>query len=248
MQDRYAGDIGDYVKLALLRALSTRRQLGIAWYIYPDEKHNADGRHIAYLSDPVTWRHLDPSLFDLLEEVVRSGRSVAALKLAFTPKTLFADEILPSGLKVSEREDARKHWFHNTVDHLTGCDLVFADPDNGLVADELWRWRASSFGKQMPLSEARVLAADRCAVVYHHNSRFKGGHDAEVNHWMEAVGMPAIAVRATAYSCRTFFILNPDQEIRERAEEFCQRWAGYKVRLHESNRSAPKSTCADLQL
>ena len=52
MQDRYAGDVGDFVKLGLLRALSPGRKLGMAWYRYPDESHNGDGRHITYLDQP----------------------------------------------------------------------------------------------------------------------------------------------------------------------------------------------------
>ena len=44
MQDRYAGDIGDFVKLGLLRALSSGCKLGIAWYRFPDEDHNGDER------------------------------------------------------------------------------------------------------------------------------------------------------------------------------------------------------------
>lgn len=66
MEDRYAGNIGDYVKLALLRQLSAGRNLGIAWYLYPDEGHNVNGRHIGYLNLPHRWRHLDPELFDAL--------------------------------------------------------------------------------------------------------------------------------------------------------------------------------------
>ena len=37
MQDRYAGDVGDYVKFALLRHFATDHRLGVAWYLYPDE-------------------------------------------------------------------------------------------------------------------------------------------------------------------------------------------------------------------
>jgi hypothetical protein len=40
MQNRYVEDIGDYVKLAILRALSSRpsvRRLGVAWWLFPDE-------------------------------------------------------------------------------------------------------------------------------------------------------------------------------------------------------------------
>ena len=50
VQNRYAGDIGDYLKLAILRALSRGYRLGIAWWLYPDESHNGDGRHIGYLA------------------------------------------------------------------------------------------------------------------------------------------------------------------------------------------------------
>lgn len=52
MQNRYAGDIGDFIKFALLRALSPDHNLGVAWYLYPDEGHNSDGKHIDTLSIP----------------------------------------------------------------------------------------------------------------------------------------------------------------------------------------------------
>jgi hypothetical protein len=56
VQDRYAGDLGDYLKLRLLRwlappgALASPR-LGVVWYSTADETHNDDGKHVAYL-DP----------------------------------------------------------------------------------------------------------------------------------------------------------------------------------------------------
>src|SRR5262245_49168756 len=54
MQDRYVGDVGDYAKYALLKALagdpsSTKIRLGVVWCRFPDESHNQDGKHIAYL-------------------------------------------------------------------------------------------------------------------------------------------------------------------------------------------------------
>lgn len=234
MQNRYAGDIGDYIKIGLLRALAPSRRLGILWYLYPNEGHNSDGRHTAYLSMPAVWRNLDPELFDLLGEVVPYERSVQAIQRAFDSEARFVAEPVPTGLTAPERSARRRHWFETTLAHLNECDLVFADPDNGLVGDEAWRRKATGFGKQMPLSEVRALSAGRCAVIYHHNSRFKGGHDAEVDSWLRALAMPAIAVRATAYSCRTFFVVNPDTEIVERTRAFCERWKDHKVRLHAS--------------
>lgn len=235
MQNRYAGDIGDYVKISLLRALAPQRRLGVAWFQYRNESHNGDGRHTAYLSEPERWRHLDASLFDLLRDEVAPARSIYGLQNALDPGTCFVDEPVPMDLASAERSRARHRWFENCLSLLKRANLVFADPDNGLVDDQEWRRKAPTFGKQISVSEARALSEGRCSVIYHHNSRFKGGHDAEVDHWLWALGMPALAVRATAYSCRTFFIVNPDAEIVERTQEFCRRWANHKVRLHESS-------------
>lgn len=52
MQNRYTGDIGDFAKYGLLRALGEGNKLGIVWYLYPDESHNEDGKHTAYLTKP----------------------------------------------------------------------------------------------------------------------------------------------------------------------------------------------------
>lgn len=50
MQDRYAGDIGDFGKLGLLRQFaSAGLSVGINCYHTPDEAHNSDGLHIGYL-------------------------------------------------------------------------------------------------------------------------------------------------------------------------------------------------------
>lgn len=86
----------------------------------------------------------------------------------------------------------------------------------------------------MPLAEVQELAKGRCAVIYHHNTRRRGGHDAEVDHWLGEVGTPGLAVRATAYSQRTFFVLNPNEEFEARTDEFCQQWADLKVHLHRA--------------
>ena len=44
MQNRYVGDIGDFGKLGLLRALSSKGlSIGVNWYLTTDESHNGDG-------------------------------------------------------------------------------------------------------------------------------------------------------------------------------------------------------------
>lgn len=134
MQDRYAGDIGDYAKLALLRTLSAGRTLGVAWYRYPGEDHNKDGRHTAYLEQPERWRHLDRELYDALASIVLKERSISALEQCLGTQIAFAPEVIAtSDLPPGARGDARRRWFGRTLDTLRPCDIVFADPDNGLV-------------------------------------------------------------------------------------------------------------------
>ena len=233
MQNRYAGDIGDYIKFALLRHLSVGKELGVAWYLFPDEGHNDDGKHTSYLSDPENWRHLDPALFDAFAKIVSSGRSIEALQRSKVLTATYVNVPLTSAdMPTSKRSEFRTQWFKNTIQKLDKCNLVFADPDNGIVDDKETRRRQKVYGKQMPISEVTAISQGRTAVIYHHNTRYKGGHDAEVEHWFKRLGSNTIAVRANAYSCRTFFILNPDKEMTKRAKSFCDRWANNKVKLH----------------
>ncbi len=48
MQDRYAGDVGDFSKLSLLRALADGRRLAVCWYLVPNELHNDDGARVRW--------------------------------------------------------------------------------------------------------------------------------------------------------------------------------------------------------
>ena len=234
MQDRYAGDVGDYVKLGLLRALAPDRQLGVVWYRFPDEDHNKDGRHITYLEQPERYRQLDPALFEHLRGVVVTARSIGSLRPAL-PGVVSCEDSVDSGMvPARQRRSWRRAWFDRALGQISSCDIVFADPDNGIVDDADARKGRAKFGKQMPLEEVKALAEGRCAIVYHHNTRRAGGHDAEVDHWLGSFGVPSMAVRATAYSPRTFFVLNPDEATASRIVEFCERWKAMKVRLHST--------------
>jgi hypothetical protein len=62
MHNRYVGDIGDYVKLGILCTLSPKYRLGVAWWLFLDEVHNDDGRHIGYLPRSEEWRRYNPHL------------------------------------------------------------------------------------------------------------------------------------------------------------------------------------------
>ena len=73
MQNRYTGDIGDFSKLGLLRALRAEGlSIGLNWYLTPDESHNSDGRHVGYLEKDA-FRACDEELWLELKAIVGSG-------------------------------------------------------------------------------------------------------------------------------------------------------------------------------
>ena len=229
MQDRFVGDIGDFFKFGLLRAISPGYRVGVAWWLMPGEA-NSDGNHVAYFDQAHKWRHLDPHLFDSLKKIVNENRrQVASLEQAgLLPNARFAGQMLPVDLPHLQRQIARHRWFEGVLATLRDTQLIFADPDNGL---EPATFSPSSpvAGKSISMDEIQVLArGGRCVVVYHHQTRRKGGHQLEIQHWLErfrdAGHADPVAVRAASYSPRAFFIVNPDRNIRLRAQEFCRRW------------------------
>jgi len=230
MQDRYVADIGDYVKLGLLRALAEGSRLGVAWYLFPNESHNSDGKHITYLRSRELWRSHDDELFDTLSTLVtQRTRSISSLESSrVLSNAIYANEPLQSDIVSSaERAQWRKGWFDRVVTNLASCDIVFADPDNGLCLDSRFsEWQRKDW-KRLPLSEAYSLAENRTAIFYHHNSRYTGGHSAEIRYWLSQFNSETLALYwggKGSMSPRTFFVVNPSEEISKKLAEFCKVW------------------------
>lgn len=231
MQDRFVGDIGDYIKYSLLRVLGRGRNLGVAWYLFPNESHNRDGRYITYLNHPEKWRCYDSFVFDELKKIVEKNRSVNSLEssgilgqVRFHNMPLKAPESMRLNHQYRERSCWRKNWFMDVKKHLQSCDIIFADPDNGLYVDGKYQYQTTKFWKRLPLQEALELAQGRTAVFYHHNTRRKGGHEKEIADWISQLKMNSIALKWCRQSPRTFFIVNPDQQIKNRLMGFYKRW------------------------
>lgn len=210
MQNRYVGDIGDYVKLAILRALAPGRRLGIAWWLFPDETHNKDSRHIDYLARPDQWRRFDPPLFDGLKAIIQRGeRQVRALEPLLPFDTVFCADVIPCVERPPERRPVeRLRWLAQVSQGLDKADLVFLDPDNGIAPETLGKMRRSA-GKSVFAEEVAALRRPgRSIVLYHHQTRRKGGHVEELRHVgtrLCAAGLDvAGALRASPWSPRAF--------------------------------------------
>lgn len=230
MQDRYAGDFGDFVKFAILRALSPEKQLGVGWWLHPDGGSPGDGRHTDYLDESAKWSDLDGEVFTALKGVVKSEkRKVAALEeAALLPgATYFRDEIPIAGPAAARRGN-RTAWFARMKDALKGCDLVFLDPDNGLEPSGFSHGQVKA-GKCITLAELDGLReTNRTLIVYHHHTRRPGGHHEEIAYWCEKLrgrGFSSVgALRSKSFSPRAFFILGADDVFLQKVSELSERW------------------------
>ncbi len=229
MQDKYVGDIGDYIKLALLRQLQPGHRVGVVWWLFPDEVSSPDGRHTAYLDDP-KWERFDPELYGKLRHIVRTGqRNVAALQHdSVLLDGVFVDSMVPISV------EARRLWVKEAVLKVAECDVVFLDPDNGLEPRTFTPGRRAA-GKSVSYEElAAFRAPGRTLVVYHHQTRAPGGHLNEIGTLetkLDRLFDRVDAVRASPRSPRVFFVLDASPEVVERLKELCDWW-GDKLSLN----------------
>jgi hypothetical protein len=58
VKDQYVGDVDDYLKYALSRALTNRSErLVVVWMLTPSDERT-DGRRLSYLGQPQRYRRL----------------------------------------------------------------------------------------------------------------------------------------------------------------------------------------------
>ncbi len=173
MQDRYAGDIGDYGKMALLRALCEEGlKVGVNWYkVDPlDAEKNEDGtykqndgKHFI----PENLRKCDTVLADALLTISKSDRrSIEALENA---------DLIPDAVYYSEpvTMENREYWHRKALEQLNGADIVFLDPDNGLLVKSVGKKSARSI-KYAFYEEVRDYVDNgKSVLVYNHRCRKK---------------------------------------------------------------------------
>ena len=172
MQNRYTGDIGDFGKLGLLRQLNrTGLSIGVNWYLIPDETHNGDGRHISYLKNG-SFRACDEQLWSALGEIVDSGkREVSALERPDILQATFYSKALDfTDAGKSERQTLRLEWHSRALQQLQNCDIVFVDPDNGLMVPSAdGTPKSNKF--VLPFELAEYYRAGASVIYYQHKAR-----------------------------------------------------------------------------
>ncbi len=168
MQNRYAGDVGDFGKLGLLRGLtSSQLDIGVNWYLTPDENHNADGKHIGYITD-TRYKGCDDSLRNSLEKIVEGERSVSSLEaMDLVPNAVYYHEVLYSPSRTFSRRD----WHIKALEVLSSAGIVFLDPDNGLMVKSVSTGSAKSNKFVISSELADYFTAGKSVIIYNHRCR-----------------------------------------------------------------------------
>ena len=173
MQDRYAGDVGDFGKLSMLRQIAnTGMKVGVNWYrtYKPEEYFNEDGKHIGYLNNK-SFVGCDDELLESLREVINSNRSIAALEASeLIPNARYYSAILKPG---SDHSFSRDFWYQNSLEVLSDCDIIFCDPDNGLLGKSVSLTSKKS-DKYVTSNElAAYYSKGKSVAFYNHRCREK---------------------------------------------------------------------------
>ena len=260
MQNRYTGDLGDFGKYGLLRALVSGTpvsgtqvsgtqvsgegqeppQLGVVWYLTPDESKSRDGRQTRYLGlDEKKRRQFtecDEKLYLTLGDIVGAkARSVKAVQQsAILPEgTIYYNKPLDlrgvkkgSGETLQQaRERTRAEWNALALEETKDCEIIFLDPDNGLETGSVdaAALRGVKYAYYDELKS--YLGREQSVVVYHHLNR---GSKAlrqiyqKQREIYERLGRRAFAMRYHRGSPRAF-ILIPQSRSRKEITESTRR-------------------------
>lgn len=236
MQDRYTGDIGDYSKLGLLRALrSVGFSIGLNWYLTPDETHNGDGRYVNYLCQD-EYRECDPGLWLGLKAIVDGGnREVRYMENDdILQATFFSDCLDFRGKQKAKRIERRAQWFADSLVAMAGKDIVCVDPDNGLVVPSA-TGRPKENKYVLPGELASYYAQGSTVVYYQHKARRK---DPFYKDQLEGLlgredlpGASGMALKFEKVSQRYYmFIVQPDhrEAVKKAVEDMLSTaWGNY---------------------
>lgn len=229
MQNRYVGDLGDFGKFGLLKALRGEPadlRLGVVWYLTNLQEGNADGKHIRYLSngnDSAQFTDCDPVLYSVLGEVVAKRRSVQVLRERC---------VLGEGVTFFEKPVADKSlraaWVAEALRSTETSDMVFLDPDNGLAPKSV-PMTSQDAVKYVYLPEiSEFLGREQSVVVYHHLGRHKKA-DEQIKTQIEVIDRDlrpsggTIGVRYHRGTARAYFILmarHQEDRLRSRIHRF----------------------------
>lgn len=223
MNDQYVGDVGDFTKFALLRALSgaaleegMEGRWAVLWWA---TRHaggaHGDGRHLEYLNH-ADFVAADPEVVFTMRRLLNRGRALRLLEeCGLLPAgTVFHRTAIdpPEPLAPRRRGEWRQQWLAEALATAAGAPLVFADPDNGLAGPKV-RATDMKARKHVLMNELPLLAGPQQMLVLYHHATRQGTHAEQAERLRVALaaafpshGAPVV-LRAPRYSARFYAVV-----------------------------------------
>ena len=219
--------MGDFAKYGLMRSFNSAGfRTALAWYLFPDEGHNSDGKHIAYLGRD-EFRRCDPDLHDQMKSMVdddnrnilsvEQSKILGANTLFHSEKLDFSDlPKLQSKAGKQKREKRRAKWLSDCESETKGAQVVFFDPDNGIQGS-----KPRPYGNKGPkflywTDLKPFTERDQSLVIYNHASR-NGDVSDQISRRLKEItnrvpyGSNAFAMLWRRFSVRYFFVIPTDK-------------------------------------
>lgn len=214
MKDQYFGDINDYKKYGLLRAINKASNLQqlVAWMLTPNDD-KTDGKFIEYLSEPSKWERYDKPLYEELVRLVNGGRKVSLIESSdILGGCQFFSKVVP------DPATNRQEWFANLLAASATADLVFLDPDNGIEIKSKPYGRKDS-SKFLYWREIKSLwESGKSLLIYQHFIREK--RESYIQRMLQALNNVATGSTVQAFATpRVLFMiaLQPHHQIHHEA-------------------------------
>jgi len=224
MKNQYFGDVNDFRKYGLLRALAgAGLSIGVCWLLTEDDARG-DGERRRYLTKPSTWRHYDAELYDrLLPLQLGIPRLVTcADKWRLVPGARYFSEV------ITDNVEQRTEYFKTGLLALHRCDVLFFDPDNGIEVQSTGRGRRGS-AKYIYWSELQeAYRHGHSLLVYQHFPRVKRSAFVPVlvNRLCYQLGAPRVEGFVTPHVA--FFLVHQSGHsaaLEEATVTVCSKWS-----------------------
>lgn len=166
VKHQYVGDINDYRKYTLLRALSAGgvNRIGVCWMLTPDDG-GTDGNRRSYAK----YQHCDPELFDILMPTLDNAslRRVRYVEESgIIPGATFHADPLPAAAV------ERAAYMAECRAKFADTDLVFFDPDNGIAPPGTKAGQTSRL--HVSLDEAAAFYGEgKSVLLYQHRPKLQ---------------------------------------------------------------------------
>lgn len=208
MKNQYAGDVGDYTKLGILRWLEKAGlSIGLNWYLTPDEselsKTFTDGKHTKFLKYDCDTP--DKELHCALKKIGLSDkRTVIRLERA----KLFKNALFWNKMLEAQNRDK---WHLEALKKLSSKDVIFLDPDNGLEVKSTKQYSKNGNKYTTYKEAADYYAKGATVIIYNHRDRKPENEYLkkfyQFKNMEETKNAKMFYLRASRYSVRDYLFL-----------------------------------------